>query len=72
MNFPGVIMGDETILDKLERFLDKTIDGHSPGLSGTQLDAYLCGGIGSDHECTRLEEAREELLDEIHIALNVT
>jgi adenine deaminase len=69
MNFPGVIMGDETILDKLERFLDKTIDGHSPGLSGAQLDAYLCGGIGSDHECTGLEEAREKLAKGMHIML---
>jgi adenine deaminase len=69
MNFPGVIMGDEIILDKLERFLDKIIDGHSPGLSGAQLDAYLCGGIGSDHECTRLEEAREKLAKGMHIML---
>jgi adenine deaminase len=69
MNFPGVIMGDEAMLDKLERFRDKTIDGHSPGLSGAQLDAYLCGGIGSDHECTRLEEAREKLGKGMHIML---
>jgi adenine deaminase len=69
MNFPGVIMGDESMLDKLERFLDNTIDGHSPGLSGAQLDAYLCGGIGSDHECTRLEEAREKLGKGMHIML---
>ena len=69
MNFPGVIMGDGAILDKLERFMDKTIDGHSPGLGGAQLDAYLCGGIGSDHECTRLEEAREKLSKGMHIML---
>jgi adenine deaminase len=69
MNFPGVIMGDEAILDKLERFWDKIIDGHSPGLSGAQLDAYLCGGIGSDHECTRLEEAWEKLGKGMHIML---
>jgi len=69
MNFPGVIMGEEAMLDKLERFLDKIIDGHSPGLSGVQLDAYLCGGIGSDHECTRLEEAREKLAKGMHIMM---
>jgi adenine deaminase len=69
MNFPGVIMGDKAILDKLERFMDKTIDGHSPGLSGAQLDAYLCAGIGSDHECTHLEEAREKLSKGMHIML---
>ncbi len=69
MNFPGVIFGDAAILDKLERFRDKVIDGHSPGLSGVQLDAYLCGGIGSDHECTILEEAREKLAKGMHIML---
>ncbi|MCG6944784.1 MAG: adenine deaminase [Deltaproteobacteria bacterium] len=69
MNFPGVIMGDKEILDKLERFMDKTIDGHSPGLSGAQLDAYLCAGIGSDHECTHLKEAREKLSKGMHIML---
>jgi adenine deaminase len=69
MNFPGVIMGDQEILGKLERFVDKPIDGHAPGLSGVQLDAYLCGGIGSDHECTHLEEAREKLAKGMHIML---
>lgn len=69
MNFPGVIYGDPAILDKLERFRDKVIDGHSPGLSGAPLDAYLCGGIGSDHECTLLEEAREKLAKGMHIML---
>jgi len=69
MNFPGVIFGDPAILDKLDRFRDKVIDGHSPGLSGASLDAYLCGGIGSDHECTRLEEAREKLAKGMHIML---
>ena len=69
MNFPGVILGDPAILDKLERFRDKVIDGHSPGLRGASLDAYLCGGIGSDHECTGFAEAREKLGKGMHIML---
>jgi len=69
MNFPGVIFADPAILDKLERFQNRVIDGHSPGLSGSSLDAYLCGGIGSDHECTRLEEASEKLAKGMHIML---
>lgn len=69
MNFPGVIYGEPAILDKLERFQDRVIDGHSPGVTGAQLDAYLCGGIGSDHECTLLEEAREKLAKGMHIML---
>ena len=69
MNFPGVIFGDEVILDKLERFRHKVIDGHSPGLSGTHLDAYLCARISSDHECTRFEEASEKLAKGMHIMM---
>jgi adenine deaminase len=69
MNFPGVVYGDSTILDKLEGFRDTVIDGHAPGLSGAQLDAYLCGGIRSDHECTLLEEAKEKLAKGMHIML---
>jgi adenine deaminase len=69
MNFPGVIHGDAAILDKLESYRDKIIDGHAPLLSGAQLDAYLCCGISSDHECTRLEEAREKLAKGMHIMI---
>ncbi|UCG12715.1 MAG: adenine deaminase [Deltaproteobacteria bacterium] len=69
MNFPGVVHGEVGILDKLERFRHKIIDGHSPGLGGAELDAYLSAGIGSDHECTQLEEANEKLAKGMHIML---
>lgn len=61
MNFPGVVYGDEEVLAKLKTFEDKVIDGHCPGLSGKQLQAYVASGIGSDHESTSVEEAREKL-----------
>ncbi len=63
MNFPGVVHGDPVVLAKLEaaRKRGVPIDGHSPGLRGTGLNAYAVGGPGSDHECTTLEEAREKL-----------
>ena len=61
MNFPGVISGDEQVLEKIRIFSDRVIDGHSPLLSGYELQAYLSAGIGSDHECMRLEEAREKM-----------
>jgi adenine deaminase len=69
MNFPGVVSGDAGVLAKIERFQGRVIDGHAPGLTGPALDAYLCAGIGSDHECTRLEEAREKLAKGMHIML---
>ena len=37
------------------------MDGHAVGLTGKNLSAYLAAGIGSDHECTVLEEAKEKL-----------
>jgi adenine deaminase len=61
MNYPGAIAGDPEILAKINVFQDKVIDGHAPGLSGKDLCAYVAAGIGSDHECTSLEEAREKI-----------
>jgi adenine deaminase len=61
MNFPGVVLADQGIMDKLEAFQGMVIDGHCPGLTGKSLNAYAAAGIGSDHECTTVEEAREKL-----------
>jgi adenine deaminase len=61
MNVPGVVTGDEEVLSKLKGFDSMPIDGHSPGLSGPILQAYVAAGVQSDHECTRVEEAREKL-----------
>jgi adenine deaminase len=61
MNFPGVVNGVEDVLDKLRAFEKGVRDGHAPGLSGKPLNAYVAAGIGSDHECTSVEEAREKL-----------
>jgi adenine deaminase len=61
MNYPGVINGDPEVLAKISLFKDKVIDGHAPGLSGLELNAYVAAGIRSDHECTTVEEAREKL-----------
>ena len=61
MNFPGVVGGDPAVLAKLRAFEGRVLDGHAPGLSGAALNAYAAAGISSDHEATRLEEAREKL-----------
>ena len=55
MNFPGVVLGVPEVLAKIEAAGDRPVDGHAPGLSGLPLNAYAAAGIGSDHECTRLE-----------------
>jgi adenine deaminase len=63
MNFPGVISSADDILKKIAMThkRGKLIDGHAPLVSGKDLTAYLAAGIGSDHECTRPDEAAEKL-----------
>ncbi|UCC83352.1 MAG: adenine deaminase [Gemmatimonadota bacterium] len=67
MNFPGVFLGAPEVLAKIEAAGDRPVDGHAPGLSGPLLNAYAAAGVGSDHECTQLEEAREKLRRGMHI-----
>jgi adenine deaminase len=69
MNFPGVIGGDEAVLQKIEYAKGKVIDGHAPGLSGGALSAYIAADIYSDHECVALEEAKEKLRQGMFIML---
>ncbi len=63
MNFPGVIFGSDDVLEKIAAARGRgfPVDGHSPGLSGPSLDAYLNALIMTDHECMTAEEAREKL-----------
>ena len=61
MNFPGVVSGDEMVVDKILAARGKVVDGHAPGLSGKQLNAYIAAGIHSDHESTAFEEGRQKL-----------
>lgn len=63
MNFPGVISGDEEILKKIvvAKEAGKVVDGHAPLVSGSDLTAYIAAGIGSDHESSNYEEAKEKI-----------
>ncbi|MCX7823020.1 MAG: adenine deaminase [Syntrophobacterales bacterium] len=61
MNFPGILEADRSIWEKIFLFGDHPIDGHSPLLTGKDLNAYVLSGVRSDHESTNLEEAKEKL-----------
>lgn len=69
MNFPGVVYGDAEVLAKLAAFEGRPRDGHAPGLSGKWLNAYVAAGIGSEHECTTIEEAQEKLARGLYILI---
>ncbi len=67
MNFPGVLMRDPDVIDKLNQFSGYFRDGHCPGLSGKDLNAYAVAGISSCHESITIEEAKEKLTKGIHV-----
>lgn len=58
MHFPGVVAGDNAVLEKILLGVsrNKPVDGHAPGLMGRELDAYLITGIGNTHECSEIKE----------------
>jgi adenine deaminase len=60
MNFPAVIAGDAEMLARIAAAGPRRVDGHSPGVSGPALDAYLAAGVESDHEATTAAEADEK------------
>jgi adenine deaminase len=62
MNVPGFLFGDPGVRKKVEDALlaGVPIDGHSPLLSGLDLNAYIGAGIRSDHECLSRSEALEK------------
>jgi len=63
MNYPGVVGGDPSCMEKIlsARRAGKPIDGHCPGLSGRDLKRYVEAGISTEHECTSLQEAKEKM-----------
>ncbi len=63
MNVPGVITAQADVLAKLELALsrEKVMDGHCPGLSGKELNAYIAAGIRTDHECTTVQEMHNRI-----------
>ena len=69
MNYPGVISGDESMLQKISATKSGIRDGHAPGVRGKDLNVYIGTGIHSDHECVTLDEAREKLARGMYIMI---
>ncbi len=71
MNYPGVLSCNKEVLNKIKisSSANKRIDGHAPALSGKDLYAYISSGVKSDHECTKLQEAKEKLACGMYIMI---
>jgi adenine deaminase len=61
MNYPGALQGDPEVLAMIAAYAGRPIDGHSPGLTGRALCAYVAAGPRSDHEVTSAAEAAEKM-----------
>ncbi len=61
MNVPGVLLCDAQAYQKLTMKDDLKIEGHAPGVMGSDLSGYAAAGITSDHECVTADEARARL-----------
>ncbi|NLC89312.1 MAG: adenine deaminase [Clostridiaceae bacterium] len=71
MNSVGVFLADDESLNKLMLARDAgvVIDGHSPGLKGDALNAYIAAGIKTDHECTSIAEMNDRLSRGMYVLL---
>ncbi len=63
MNYPGVLFDDEEVMKKIAwaKHYNKPVDGHAPGLRGSEVTKYINAGISTDHECFTYEEGLEKL-----------
>lgn len=71
MDYVATVSGDGEMLDKLELFGHRPIDGHAPLLSGDALNAYCAAGIMTDHECSDYDEFVEKLERGMHLHLRL-
>jgi adenine deaminase len=71
MDMRGVLRQTPRMVDVVGAGLlfGKLIEGHARGLSGAQLQAYLCAGITSDHEITSGEDILEKLRAGLAVAI---
>lgn len=69
MDFPNVIAANPELLAKIRLIPGMRVDGHAPGLTGKDLNAYIAAGIHSDHESTKASEAEEKLAAGLHIMI---
>ncbi|SCZ81619.1 adenine deaminase [Acidaminobacter hydrogenoformans] len=61
MDYPAVESASPEVIDKLAIADGKLIDGHGPVIKDKGLNAYVAGGVRTEHECTTVEEMIDRL-----------
>jgi adenine deaminase len=67
MDYPAVESASPEAIDKLAAADGKLIDGHGPVIKDKGLNAYVAGGIRTEHECTTVEE----MIDRLRLGLYI-
>lgn len=67
MDYVSTIHAEPAMAEKLSMFDGRPKDGHAPGLTGSDLNAYVLAGITNDHECSTYEEVLEKRRLGMHI-----
>lgn len=62
MDYPAVLQGVPEKLEMISAAIERKliVDGHCPGMRGTELFGYMSAGISSDHESVTYDEVLEK------------
>lgn len=71
MDYPGVLNCNDAVLSKilLAKKYGKLIDGHAPGVTGPDRQAYISCGVTTDHECSTIQEMQESIQNGMYVEL---
>ena len=69
MDYVSTITAEPGMRAKLDLFVGRPRDGHAPGLSGKELQAYVLSGVQTDHESGTVEEMLEKHRLGVHILI---
>lgn len=64
-----LIQGHEDLVDILQVFRDKPVEGCAPGLREKELNACVLAGMHSDHDVLSVAEAREKIRSGLYVML---
>lgn len=69
MDIPRVINGNEAMLQKLDVYKDRIIDGHIIGVNSKELQAFVLSGVKTNHEAGTYEEAKEQVAAGVQVLI---
>lgn len=67
MDVSAITECDTEMFKKLDLFKSKILDGHAPNLPRNVINAYVAGGISTDHEAHSYEYALQEISAGLHV-----